>query len=429
MRYLSRGSKVFAVILFSIFFIRLSVQAAPLIIDHNHTDITLIPQHAIEQAKRRLHIAYGHSSHGSQLTTGMTGLISFANAGGLGLNLPPNIFAWNNGGEDGALDLHDEFVIGEADYWPQWFNGTRAYLDNPENADVNVVIWSWCGGVDDKYLAGTLQSEYLDPMAQLEAEYPQVHFVYMTGHVDYENDDANKAANKMIRDYCIANDKILYDFADIERYDPDGTYFEYVQDSCNYWGFASGGEWHLLGNWAEEWQESHTEGVDWYNCPSAHTPPLNANQKAYAAWYLWAVLGGWEGIGSPAGVTLTESGSTYVEEGGVGDSYQVVLSSQPDDDVIIWADPDEQLNLSGGPGIELSLVFTAANWNVPQLIEVEAYDDSLEECNHSGNIVHRAESDDFRYNDITANLSVTIRDNDRQGCFPTGGIPLLLLKR
>jgi len=54
-----------------------------------------------------------------------------------------------------------------------------------------------------------------------------------------------------------------------------------------------------LGNWATEWQDSHTEGVDWYNCPSAHSQPLNANHKAYAAWWLWARLAGWDPDGGP----------------------------------------------------------------------------------------------------------------------------------
>jgi hypothetical protein len=93
-------------------------------------------------------------------------------------------------------------------------------------------------------------------------------------------------------EYCIANGKVLYDFADIERYDPDGTYFEYVHDNCDYYD-ASGGT--KLGNWATEWQASHTQDVDWYSCGSAHSQPLNANRKAYAAWWLWARLGGWDG--------------------------------------------------------------------------------------------------------------------------------------
>ena len=32
---------------------------------------------------------------------------------------------------------------------------------------------------------------------------------------------------------------------------------------------------------------------DWYSCSSAHSQPLNANRKAYAAWWLWARLAGW----------------------------------------------------------------------------------------------------------------------------------------
>jgi hypothetical protein len=107
--------------------------------------------------------------------------------------------------------------------------------------------------------------------------------------VDIWDDADNKAANQVIRDYCIANDKVLYDFADIERYDPDGVYYAYVHDNCNYYDADT----TLLGNWATEWQQSHEEGVDWYDCSSAHSEPLNANRKAYAAWWLWARLGGW----------------------------------------------------------------------------------------------------------------------------------------
>ena len=223
-----------------------SFAAGSIIIDHSCTDITLIPQSAIQAAKANLHIAYGHTSHGSQLTTGMSGLVAFANGGGLGLSLPTDIFDWNNGGTGGALDLHDYAMGGDVGYYPQWVNNTRSYLDDPANADVNVIIWSWCGQVDDKYAAGTLNSEYLTPMDQLEIDYPDVTFVYMTGHVDIWDDADNKAANQMIRDYCLANGKVLYDFADIERYDPDGTYYGFVHDNCDYYDGVGGTR---LGNW------------------------------------------------------------------------------------------------------------------------------------------------------------------------------------
>ena len=68
-----------SLILFGIPWTPFVMAQEPIIVDHNCTDITKIPQTAIEQAKTNLHIAYGHTSHGSQLTTGMNGLISFAN--------------------------------------------------------------------------------------------------------------------------------------------------------------------------------------------------------------------------------------------------------------------------------------------------------------------------------------------------------------
>jgi hypothetical protein len=263
-------------------------RSEPLIVDHTCTDITLIPEAAINQAKASLRIAYGHTSHGSQLTDGMTGLVSFANAGGLGLSHPADIFAWNDGGSGGALDLEDYAMPLDVGYYPDWVNATRDYLN--ANPDVNVIVWAWCGQADNKYVAGTLVSEYLTPMTQLEADYPGVVFVYMTDHVDHGKDANNKAAQQVIRDYCTANNRVLYDFADIECYDPDGTFFEFPEDNCDYYDGVPG---TLQGNWAIEWQNSRTVDVDWYVCDSAHSEPLNANRKAYAAWWLWAMLAGW----------------------------------------------------------------------------------------------------------------------------------------
>ena len=264
------------------------------IIDHTCTDITKIPESAINQAKTMLHIGYGHTSHGSQLTTGMTGLVTFANNGGLGLSHPQDIFKWNNGGTDGALDLEEGDGYGsgwldhDCGYYPAWVNETRTYLDDPSHADVNVIIWSWCGqaaGRNEQQMIDT----YLSPMSQLESDYPQVQFVYMTGHADGTGESGNlHLRNQQIRNYCITNNKVLYDFYDIECCDPDGNYFgdKNVGDNCSYTG----------GNWATEWQNSHTEDVDWYNCSSAHSEPLNANLKAYATWWLWASLAGWNPV-------------------------------------------------------------------------------------------------------------------------------------
>ena len=45
-----------------------------IVIDHTCTDLSRIPDSWITQAKSDLHIAYQHTSHGSQLITGINAL-------------------------------------------------------------------------------------------------------------------------------------------------------------------------------------------------------------------------------------------------------------------------------------------------------------------------------------------------------------------
>ena len=259
----------------------------PLIVDHLDADLTLWTQADYQAAKDELHIAYGHTSHGSQVTTGMSSMVGFINGGGLGLSYPTNFFAYNNGGSSGALDLHDNFKDGDLGNPDRttWAARTRDYLEDPANADVNVVMWSWCGQADTTEANINL---YLSTMNQLEIDYAGVTFVYMTGHTNGCSTTGNLfLRNQQIRDYCIANNKVLYDFADIESWDPDGNYYgdKLVNDNCDYDSDNNGTR---DANWAIDWANSHTEGVDWYNCYPAHSQAVNGNVKAYAAWSMFA---------------------------------------------------------------------------------------------------------------------------------------------
>ncbi len=251
--------------------------------DHNSVKLASIPSQWISEAKRKLNIAYSHTSHGSQITDGMSGLVSFKGSS----------FNWSGKKSDDALFIHDYAISGDLGNPDRttWASRTRTYL--AANSGINVVMWSWCGQVSHASAADI--DTYLQLMEGLEKDFPGVTFVYMTGHLDGTGLTGNlHLRNEQIRNFCRKNKKVLYDFADIESYNPDGVYFgaKKPDDACVY---DKNGNGIRDANWAIEWQNSHTMGKDWYNCSSAHSQPLNANMKAYAAWWLWARLAGWDG--------------------------------------------------------------------------------------------------------------------------------------
>jgi CSLREA domain-containing protein len=118
-----------------------------------------------------------------------------------------------------------------------------------------------------------------------------------------------------------------------------------------------------------------------------------------------------------AGVTLIESGgSTAVAEGGAGDSFVVVLTSEPTADVTLSVDPDGQLDLGAGGDNPVDLTFTALDWSAPQTITVSAVDDAVVEGPHTGVITHSASSGDGDYDGISIpGVTVNITDNDGPG--------------
>ncbi|MBN2024848.1 MAG: hypothetical protein JW809_18865 [Pirellulales bacterium] len=326
------------------------VLAAGATLDHRHTDPRTLPIAAVEKAKQELHVAYAHTSHGSQVTDGMKSMNTFINAGGLGMSVPVDTFRWTETPTPGALDLDDYFVSGDLGNPDRtsWADRTRTYLDGASHADVNVVMWSWCGQADTSAENIDL---YLNLMNDLEEDYPNVTFVYMTGHVNgCSTTDNLFLRNQQIRDFCAAHGKVLYDFADIESWDPDGNYYgdKRVLDDCSY---DSDGNGSRDRNWALDWQAGHVEGVDWYSCSCAHSQSLNGNRKAYAAWALWVKI---------AALRNPEPGDAD-RDGIIGAADAAVLAAHwLTADGATWDDGDFT---GDGDVDDLDLAVLAANWS------------------------------------------------------------------
>lgn len=247
-------------------------QGQVIIVDHNCTDLSNVPDYWMEQVQTQLNIYYGHTSHGSQPVSGMNAL---------GIPMPPLHEYGDDLGHNGDTS---------------WVQPTRDYLDS--HPETNVVVWSWCGGASDNTEEGI--NIYLNAMNQLEMDYPNVAFVYMTGHLDGGGVEGNlHARNNQIRDYCVTNGKILFDFADIESYDPDEDEFlsRYALDTCYYDGDGDGNPWNDDTNWAIEWCDEHPGDILCEEIGCAHSEALNCHMKGRAFWWMLARIAGWQGIG------------------------------------------------------------------------------------------------------------------------------------
>jgi len=293
-----------------------NIKAQSYIADYNVAKediLRSIPQQYIDKARNNFKIAYQHTSHGTHVSFGLYGLPNYKNgdeqlfAISRNMNVDDHLafydYALESYGEPGvdATDLsRDETAF---------IQTTRNFLDDPNNSEINVVMWAWCD------IAGhQVETNYLPGMEMLIDEYGirgtkigsgagqrirPVHFIFMTGHANVnDNIGTGKPKNQadLITDYCNKNSYYCLDYFSIDSHCMNDYYYSDCSDD--------GDSDEYGGNYYKTFQDQGQLGQTYYenkNIPQGdikfgqhNTQHITANRKAYAMWWILARLAGWD---------------------------------------------------------------------------------------------------------------------------------------
>ncbi|MCP4214162.1 MAG: hypothetical protein GY765_05875, partial [bacterium] len=337
-----------------------------------------IPEWALDAAKNNLHILYTGTSHSSQTTDGMRGLLQYKSG-------DETLFDVTFDGNPiaGKLDIHYRRASGtdlshdslDANGHTGYYTGTVQYLDS--HPEINVVMWSWCS------IEGHNVQIYLDNFQELIDMYKaggskgrtsanEVTFVFMTGYARGNDSDTPESPyirspyqnHKRITDYCKAYGYFCLDYwsqdvyeYETDAYKPTENANSNVQHKAYFDSHQEGEHWFATRNYssgAVKWP-AHCEGLPQH---------ITSNRRAYGAWWIWARLAGWDGqtspqstvaVTSPNGGQVWTAGSqqeiTWTSEGTLGNvsldystdngtTWIPITSSTANDGAYSWTVPD-----------------------------------------------------------------------------------------
>ncbi|GEM_PF-1488643 len=183
--------------------------AGAIIIDHDCIDLSVIPEDSVTAAAS-LRLLMRHASVGQGIGWGLDCLAGLKPTNASCQCFAPGVYDRTNWVlearmGDGCSKIDD--LVAQ----------TSARADE---FDVLTMKYCYIDALGDNHPDWEY---YRTQMEQLEAQYPDKRFVWWTIPLTRDGQPGTDAFNALVRSYCAANGKTLFDIADIECHDPSGV--------------------------------------------------------------------------------------------------------------------------------------------------------------------------------------------------------------
>ena len=221
----------------------LAVPATAVVVDHDDIDaVASLPQSTMDTIGQQKWF-FSHASVGGNMTQGMTNLRT-ANPTRYRLVVTS---AGYNSSLQRANNPPSPTVNGriyDCDRGNPGWQAKLTIFDNSvriagwHESAVNVAMDKFC------YIDPTASAtSYISTMTALEAAFPTTVFVYITMPLTSDEGSDNVLRNQYnaaVRNFCIGNNKLLYDLADMEAHDPAGNQYTFTSGGKTYQKLYSG---------------------------------------------------------------------------------------------------------------------------------------------------------------------------------------------
>jgi hypothetical protein len=206
-------------------FLSMASAAQAEVVDHTRVDgVALLPQATMDGIGKQRWF-FTHASVGENMISGMNALHT---AAPVRYQLGTSFVGYNSGQQQAdAPGTTTPGMIYECARGNPGWSSKLTIFDNSvrvsgwHSGSVDIVLDKFC--YIDEHASAT---SYLNQMTALEADFPDTTLVYLTMPLmtgaDLDSVLRNEY-NNAVRQYSVANGKLLFDIADIEAHAPDGT--------------------------------------------------------------------------------------------------------------------------------------------------------------------------------------------------------------